>query len=132
MESPTVHNAEDISARMMRRANCSQSARYSMDATMNIQMLITEEEKVGDRVDESNGMLPSTRTLIRLWSWVERIEKLCSRGSTEKWPAKRLADSGISALLQLDKTPTDVTSGDDAVAFDESLSCNTYDSPSRR
>lgn len=132
MESPTVHNAEDISARMMRRAKCSQPARYSMDATLNIQMLVTQELKDGDGVDESNGMLPSTRTLIRLWSWIERIEKLCSHGSTEKWPAKGLADSGVLALLQLDKTPTDASLGDDAVAFDEHLSCNTYDSPFRR
>ena len=132
MESPTIHNTEDISARMMHRAKCSQSARYSMDATLNIQMLISQEQQDGDGVDQSNGMLPSTRILIRLWSWIERIEKLCSHGSTEKWPAKGLADSGVLALLQLDKPPTDGTFGDDAVAFDESLSSNTYDSFSRR
>jgi hypothetical protein len=133
MESPTAHNDEDISARMMRRAKCSQSARYSMDAALNIQML-TEEEKNGrDGVDESNGMLPATQTLIRLWSWIERIETLCSRnGGTDKWPAKGLADSGVWRLLQLDKIQHDDTSGDDVVAFDESLSCNTYASPSRR
>jgi hypothetical protein len=133
MESPTAHNDEDISARMMRRAKCSQSARYSMDAALNIHMLTEEEKDGSDGVDESNRMLPESQTLIRLWSWIKRIETLCSHnGATDQWPAKGLADSGVWRLLQLDKIQNGDTSVDDVVAYDEFLSCNTYASPWRR
>jgi hypothetical protein len=104
-----------------------------MDAALNIHMLTKEEKNGSDGVDESNGMLPEPQTLIRLWSWIKRIETMYNlNGGTDKWPAKGLADSGVWRLLQFDKIQNDDTSGHDVVAFDESLSCNTYTSPWRR
>jgi hypothetical protein len=134
MENPAVQADEDISARMMRRAKCSRAARYSMDAALNLQMLSEEQDLLGDD-ESSQDMLPSIRMLIRLWSWIERVERFCNQRvySAEKWPGKGLADSGVWRLLQLDRPSSDEGGASkDSVTLDEALSLNVYKSPTRR
>lgn len=134
MGHPTALTTEDVSARMMRRAKCSRTARYSMNAALNLQMLSEEEDELGDMVD-SQGMLPPIQMLIRLWSWIERIERFCNQREmygTEKWPGKGLADSGVMRLLQFDQEVSDNTTHKDAVVLDEALSIDVYDSQQRR
>lgn len=134
MEHPTALSTEDVSARMMRRAKCSRAARYSMDAASNLQMLSEEDDELGDEAD-LEGMLPSIKMLIRLWSWIERIERFCSQREAygaEKWPGRGLADSGVLRLLHLDHSAGDSPSNKDSVVFDEALSIDTYESPRRR
>lgn len=136
MENPVVQVDEDISARMMRRAKCSRAARYSVDAALNLQMLSEEQDVLGDD-ESSQDMLPSIRMLIRLWSWIERVERFCNNQrvvyGAEKWPGKGLADSGVWRLLQLDRPSSDEGGANkDTVKLDEVLSLNVYDSPTRR
>lgn len=137
MENPLAQQDEDISARMMRRAKCSRTTRYSMDAALNLQMLSEEEDNAGDG-DETESTLPSIRMLLRLWSWIERIERFCSQKEVygvEKWPGKGLKDSGVWRLLQFDNKGTEDTAAyEDStrIVLDESLSLNVYDSPTRR
>lgn len=133
MENPTAKQDEDISAQMMRRAKYVRNVRYSMDAALNIQ-IFSKESTENEDCEESNGMLPSCRMLIRLWSWIEHVEMLCmNSGGLEKWPAKGLADSGVWRLLGMDEATNDgFMSNEDVVTLDESLSYNTFDSPQRR
>jgi len=134
MENPEAENNEDISARMMRRAKCSRTTRYSMDAALNLQMLSEEEDNESDAGD-SEDTLPSVRMLIRLWSWIERIERFCAQKEVygaEKWPAKGLADSGVWRLLELDRPVANGGANKDVVTLDESLSMDVHDSPARR
>jgi WD40 repeat protein len=127
MESLQMCAGEDISATMMRRARCLYVARYSMNTASNIKML-SEEQPIGES--------PSLRykyTLLRLWSWIDRVEALSNDSENLDdmdaiWPAnKSLVDAGIWRLLRMDE-------GDsiDEMKVSEALSCNTYDSQARR
>jgi hypothetical protein len=127
MEHPVVSCDEDISATMMRRARCSRVARYSMETSANIKLL-TEEIPLGD---PSLEVLSTKLSLLRLWSWVERVESLCDDAEDMeddgRWPAKGLFDSGIWQLLDLDGgSPVE------DMAYSEVLSCQIYDSSARR
>jgi hypothetical protein len=135
-ENPKFHAAEDISSRMMRRAKCSNTTRYSMDASLNLEMFSHEEDFENTNQESLlNGSLPSIRIMIGLWSWIERIERFYSQREVygaEKWPAKGLADSGAWHLLEMNRTASDDGAVSDTVRSDSFLSIDTYDSPSRR
>ena len=128
MESLTIRFDEDISATMMRRAQCLHVSRYSMDTASNIKML-SEEMPVGARIIPDS---PSARfTLLRLWSYIDRVEVLCSEAEDVEdkamWLAKGLVDAGVWDLLRMDQEEA----REDHV-ISEALSCNIYDSQERR
>ena len=127
MESLQIQNGEDISATMMRRARCLHLARYSMDTASNIKML-SEEKFV---LDPATYASATRYSLLRLWSWIERVEALSADAEeTEEytlWPARGLVDAGIWRLLRMDEGEWN-----DELGFSESLSCTTYDSQARR
>ena len=129
MESLEISPDEDISATMMRRARCQHVAKYSMDTTSNIKILAEDgilANKAG--AQEQNGPSPTRDALLRLWSWIERVEALCSE--TEEpwsdWPAKGLMDAGAWRLLLINEGV------DDVEVMSDELSCMTYDSKGRR
>jgi hypothetical protein len=128
MESSSVGHDEDISAAMMRRARCLRVTRYSMNTASNIQML-SEDIVSGETLAD---VLSPTFTLLRLWTWIDRVESLCEniKGFEDGifWPAKGLLDAGVWHLLQFDSE----SNTDDSMIFSETLSCNIYDSPTRR
>ena len=85
MEGNALIAQEDISAKMMRRARCLHSKRYSTDAVANVKMLEDEMEQCLSQqqvyakqheldFDES---LNNIKQLQRLWRWVALIEDLC-------------------------------------------------------
>jgi hypothetical protein len=127
MESPNITYDEDISATMMRRARCLRDARYSMNTASNIKML-SEDIPSGEA---STDVLSARFELLRLWSWIDRVESLCVDAEDVEndihWPAKGLLDAGIWRLLGMDAEAL-VDEG----VFSEVLSCIEYDSPPRR
>lgn len=127
MESSAMTYNEDISATMMRRARCVRAARYSMDTASNIKML-TEDIASGE---PTNASLKDTFSLLRLWTWIDRVESLCNdeeMDDTFDWQAKGLMEAGVWQLLDFH---TDISTTD-KVTFSETLVCNVYDSPIRR
>jgi hypothetical protein len=129
MESSAIRCDEDISATMMRRARCLRVARYNMDTTSNIKML--SEDVASSK--PSSDMLLSTFTLLRLWTWIDRVESLCDNVEDVDdgfvWPAKSLCDAGVWSLLGFD---AESSSNSDEVTFSETLKCNIYESAMRR
>lgn len=120
IERLTAAQDEDVSAVMLRRARCIQSINYSMDPSANIQILAHD----GSGVD----------SLLRLWSWIERVEVLCSSTETDdgwddgmSWPAKTLMDAGAWRLLHIAGCDEGEIRG-----FSEHSCCSIYDSPGRR
>ncbi|KAL7519277.1 hypothetical protein ACHAWX_004064 [Stephanocyclus meneghinianus] len=91
MEGKMLLTTEDISARMMRRARCLHSFRYSTDASANVKMLEDEREqllqqfhhKQQQQHDENTNRsdfdeaLADINQLIRLWRWIALVEDLC-------------------------------------------------------
>ena len=103
MEGKRLLVMEDISAKMMRRARCLHSQRYSTDALANVKTLESEKEEllsqrrqhalhqhdqnlepVFDAVlsDQNlepvfDAVLSDINQLIRLWRWVSLVEDLC-------------------------------------------------------
>ena len=115
----------DISAIMMQRARCKQVVRYSMDPTANVNVLAVE-------LDDFEGSGGTRSALVKLWSWIERVEELCAASeelgeysSNHHWSAKGLVDAGVWNLLVSDRIP-------DEDGFSDSLCCKTFDSPGRR
>lgn len=128
MENSAVVHDEDISATMMRRARCSGESRYSSDALKNIQMLV---EDVVSRDPDTKDMTTSSLSLLRLWSWTDRVENLAieteEAEGTLQWPAKGLQDAGVVHLLGVDgSTPRD------EVSYSPTLNCNVFVSLGRR
>ena len=125
MENAEISHDEDISATMMRRARCLRVARYSMDTSSNIKML-SEDIPSGESSAEA-----ARFTLLRLWSWIDRVESLCSDAEEMEaenlWPVKGLLDAGMWRLLGMDDEATG-----EQVLFSDTLSCEVYDSPARR
>ena len=123
MEGPDIKNDEDISATMMRRARCLRVARYSMNTSSNIKML---SEDIPSSESSADAFL-----LIRLWSWIDRVESFCFDAEEIedgfRWSAKSLMEAGVWRLLNIDSD-----SNEDVSLFSEALSCNIYDSPARR
>eukprot|EP00804_Cyclotella_cryptica_P030241 CCRYP_017117-RA/>CCRYP_017117-RA protein AED:0.04 eAED:0.04 QI:260/1/1/1/0.83/0.85/7/841/1309 len=90
MEGKMLITTEDISARMMRRARCLHSFRYSTDASANVKMLEDEREQLLQQFhcdhqqhDEQpnrsdfDGALADINQLTRLWRWIALVEDLC-------------------------------------------------------
>jgi hypothetical protein len=129
MESMQISPDVDISANMMRRARCVQTARYSMDTTSNIQLLV--EEMPLDRLSCERD------TLLRLWTWIDRMESLCTASHEEManmedgafWTMKGFDETGVWRLLDLDD---ENQRHPDIIVRSDSLACNVYDSPVRR
>lgn len=138
MERSTITSDDDISATMMRRARCSRAARYSMETGANIKLLSEEVQKLGETSLHSTSDVISTRlSLLRLWSWIERVESLSSDAEDMeddplRWPAKGLLDSGIWHLLGLSGESSGASSVEYREAYSELLSCPIYDSVARR
>lgn len=128
MESSTARPGEDVSATMMRRARCSRTSRYSMDTSLNMQMLL--EEINGSGVLDPRA-LRANFSLCRLWKWIHRVEGICADADGAEdangWTAKGLSESGVWQLLCLDAEGTSSES-----FFSESLKCTMFDSPERR
>jgi len=144
MENVKINSMEDISATMLRRARCLHMTRYSTDASSNLQMLSTERDTYIMTRNKTNNsgidldcfedmQLQSLEHLWNLWSWIERVEKLCFRSDSAMdesfWPGKTLCDSGVIKLLRLDVSDVDdfETSSKSAI-----FNHNVYDSPLRR
>jgi hypothetical protein len=132
MESLQIHRNEDISATMMRRARCLHVAKYSMNTTSNIKMLAED----GMLAEESprDGFSPTRAALLRLWSWIDRVEEL-SADMDEAWDdgllftPRGLVDAGAWHLLRMD---FDNDTDRDVESYSETLACPTFDSPGRR
>jgi hypothetical protein len=120
MESLQIRTTEDVSATMMRRARCLHVAKYSMDTTSNIKLL-SEDGLVAANDKEVS---PTREALLRLWTWVERMESLRAEDDSGTWAASGLVDAGASYLLR--NFPAE-----EVVDFDTTLACSTYSSPSR-
>jgi len=126
---------------MRERARSLHQAQYSTDASINIQMLSTEE-KINKSIFHANvaeGSQFSRESLLRLWSWITCVEEnLCSKrdvdhATSENFhPARGLIDAGTLKLLQMEQ----VESGDRAIVDTcsnaPSLNCEMFDSPVRR
>ena len=130
MESLKMTHVEDISATIFRRSLCLHVARYSMNTANNIKML-SEEKPVGPPSPLMNSASTCRSSLLRLWSWIDRIESLCSDSEEVDedvlWPAKGLIDAGVLELLATDQGAMMETP-----SFSESLSIETFNSPGRR
>ena len=130
MEGDILLSTEDISAKIMRRARCLHSHRYSTDAISNVKMLEEEKEQLFAQRDKSvledfYIALSNVNQLIRLWSWIALVEDLCREqrdgddlhssnnninfnnnlgGQTfedSSWTAKGLNDAGVLKLLRM-------------------------------
>jgi hypothetical protein len=132
MESLEIHQNEDISATMMRRARCLHVAKYSMNTSSNIKMLA--EDGILAEESPQDGLSPTRAALLRLWSWIDRVEELCSDGN-ELWEdgllfsPRGLVDAGAWQLLRMGY---DEGNDNDVESFSEALACPTYDSSGRR
>ena len=137
MERPGLSMDEDISATMMRRARCVNVLKYGLDTTANIELLSNEEmeyarEYCGEKKRESPPL--THEALLRLWTWIERIEEIGSQeldefddGHSFKWATGSLVDAGAWNLLQMDGPgETEMKS------YSEELACDVYESPDRR
>jgi hypothetical protein len=126
MEGLRMTNDEDISATMMRRSRCHDVARYSMDTASNIRML-SEERPIGNPSPLEPSPSSTRYSLLRLWSWIDRVEALCNDGEEPDeefgWPARGLMDAGVLHLL---------TGVNDQPMFSDSLSIDMFNSPARR
>jgi WD40 repeat protein len=127
IDSPTIRADEDISATMVRRARCFHAYKYAMNTRSNINVL-AEEESVSGSPSQTRDQL------LRLWTWIERVEDLCAEIFDEawedvspKWSAKGLMNAGIWSLLRLDDGVES-----EMQSYSESLCCTTYESEGRR
>ena len=129
MEGQLQCSAEDVSARMMRRARCLHAFRYSTDPRDNVRLLEEEKDQFAARrrkhapTEFDQGSNDVDR-LLRCWRWVALIESLCieQRGGADdnasagnpnfannaggyddlpSWPAKGLIDAGVFKLLRM-------------------------------
>jgi hypothetical protein len=127
---------EDISSTMMRRASCTNELKYSMDIKSNISLMVSEC-KILD-VNRKGEAHTSTRNqLLRLWTWIDRVEGLVMEntkedgweelGGSSSWSTKNLSNAGAWRLLQFDE-------GIEAEMqiMSDTLCCMTYDSDGRR
>ena len=130
MEGDMLLSTEDISAKIMRRARCLHSHRYSTDAVSNVKMLEEEKEKLlaqrdNSVLEEFHIAFSNVDQLIRLWRWIALVEDLCREqrdgddlhssnnninfnnslgGQTfedSSWTAKGLNDAGVLKLLRM-------------------------------
>lgn len=139
MEKTTVSTGEDdISAVMMQRARCVQASAYSMNPESNIKLLSREVSMEGRSITESSAGNYSKRDLLRLWSWIDRVEALSFQDVEDLddenvWTAKSLLDAGTWQLLDLEaNSPESKEESYVEVGLSETLGCNVYDSATRR
>jgi hypothetical protein len=130
---------EDISATMMRRARCLQKNPYSMDPELNIKLMSREIESDEDIDGYRSSLLPkySNYALLRLWSWIERVESLSFQEvedtNEDLRMAKGLLNTGIIQILGMDTQNYDGNDTvDEQTLFSETFACNIYDGPTRR
>jgi hypothetical protein len=131
---------DDISAIMMKRARCLQTSAYSMNPELNIKLLSREIALEDDaEVSTATTVNYSNRELLRLWSWIDRVESLSFEDIEDLdddnvWTAKSILDSGAWHILGLDsrKSGNDNVETNTEVNISETLDCNVYDSPTRR
>jgi hypothetical protein len=102
------------------------------------------DTKSNIKILAEDGIVTDGSALLRLWSWVERVESLCAESWQDEtswdgwnWPAKGLADAGAIELLRMDTAGAGAdgsrsTGAVDKEEFCETLSCTTYHSPGRR
>lgn len=145
MERSTFGLYEDVSATMMRRARCLHAARYSTDAGSNLQLISTElqayqEEKMQNKKtdNELDMIIASREQIFRLWSWIERVERLCGRSDFDsviderRLPARGLIDAGVLKLLRMDVADSDEVTTFDKSSMSPLFNRNIFDSPMRR
>ena len=131
MEGLLQYSAEDISAKMMRRARNLHSFRYSTDARENVRIMEEEKEQIlsQHRHNLSQQNCQSTRLfsmgfhetitninqILCSWRWIALVEYLCleQRGVDDNansgygndeppaLPAKGLLDAGVLKLLRM-------------------------------
>jgi len=137
-----VYEEEDISATMMRRTRCLQANPYSMNPEINIKLMSREtlnEEDLDHQANKSSAsMLPkySNRALLRLWGWIERVESLSFQevddAEEDLRATKEISNAGVLQLLTSQKNDGKDIVAEEQPVFSETLSCNIYDSVSRR
>lgn len=143
MERYTFDLSEDISATMMRRARCLHIARYSTDASSNLKMIQLELESLRSQIKTTgdldlNLIISSREELWRLWSWIERVEHLCSRSESDRivderrLPARGLQDAGIVKLLKMDVPGSDEFTTFETSSISPLFNREVYHSPMRR
>lgn len=117
----------DIAEIMMRRASSEEGHRYCMDTETNAMMLSSELESM----DPSTDTFLQTLSLLRIWTWIDRVETLCEKveGDGFGWTARNLCDAGCWSLLGFD---TDAAYLSDKELVSEVLGCKIYESTSRR
>jgi len=147
MEIMSYGAQEDISATMLRRARCLHASRYSTDPSSNLEMISIElksfrseegtQRQIEGNSDSLKDAIASREQLYRLWSWIERVEKLCFRNDFEviderRLPAKGLRDAGILKLLKMDLIHSDEITTFDKSSMSSLFNRNVFDSPMRR
>jgi len=146
MERLTYDLNEDVSATMMRRARCLHEARYSTDASSNLIMITMELESYTKQTKKSQDLDLNTvissrqqlRILWRLWSWIDRVEKLCLRSEGDsviderRLPARGLQDAGVMKLLRMDIADSAQITTFDKSELSPLFNRNVFDSPMRR
>ncbi|KAL3910619.1 MAG: hypothetical protein SGARI_002033 [Bacillariaceae sp.] len=141
MEKTTISTKEDdVSAVMMKRARCVQTSPYSMSPEMNVKLLSREIALEGDSEDNgSNRVNYNNRELLRLWSWIDRVESLSFEDMEDldddnTWTSKSILDSGAWHILGFNsqRHVDGTVETDTEVMFSETLGCNIYESPTRR
>jgi WD repeat-containing protein mio len=101
------------------------------------------DTKSNIKILAEDGIAADGSALLRLWSWVERVESLCAESWQEEiswegwnWPAKSLIEAGAIELLRMDTAGGGAGSHGastvDKAEFCDALSCTTYHSPGRR
>lgn len=137
MDGTTGRSAgDDVSAVMMRRARYHQAMSYSMSPESNVKMLSKENATTSDENAESVLLNYGDRALLRLWSWIDRVELLSFQDlvdveDDQTWVGKSLLEAGVFQLLGMDVEQSETHAGDEAF-FSEIFLCNKYHSPGRR
>jgi hypothetical protein len=132
MERMLAQQDEDISATIMRRARCQHVAKYSMDTSSNIELLAGDNNTASAEARLHDESFVTKDALLRLWSWIERVESLCSEtedlwADSLNWPAKGLMDAGAWRLIKGESDDNQ-----DQEIFSDSLCCLTFDCTGRR
>ena len=148
MDGQSIIN-EDISARMMRRAQCFHASQYSADAKNNVRHLLEQEKEQilaqehmqlsqnnnTSKSNEFNQTISNINQLLQCWRWIDSVESLCfDQMEDSEWPGTGLIDSGVLNLMRM--TSRDVQDVNntrmDTKSVSETLHCDVFDSPMRR
>jgi hypothetical protein len=105
-------------------------------------MISLELESLRSQINASEDLnlysiISSREQLWRLWSWIERVEYLCSRSESDvviderRLPARGLQDAGILKLLKMDLPGSEVTTFETS-SVSPLFNRDVFDSPMRR